>query len=932
MAHDIFISYSHHDKPTADAIVAKFESEGLRCWYAPRDIAPGEDWAAAIIDGIKDSKVFVVVFTSYSNGSQQVLREIGLAVTKGMPIIPFKMTNTEPSKGMQYYLSTVHWLDAVDGQLYQNINVLGKRVRAVLGVDEEKKGEPADAAGPELSAPKQKKQPDKKKWINLVIALVILALIAVILWQMGVFGGKSTPESTKAPAAITAETPTDVPTLEPTEEPTEVPTEAPTEEPTEVPTEAPTEAPIEAPTEEPTVVPTSEPTTEPTAEPTPEPTVEPTPEPTETITEDAYTELRQMDEAKKSTIRRLIIAGDQIFYDREAEQYITEYDIVVDSGYLVERRSKTRVSYAPGTLTDLSVLDGMNSLEVLWLIDQPLASLEGIDQFKNLYEIRVCSCPELTDITSLYNLQNLQHIKLYAVPVRNLNGIEKLNKLRQIDIRGNDMEDISALAGCDYSFAASRDGLIFELDGNSRITDFSFLKSVPSFGELLICNTDASRWIHELDQSKIVTLIAVDAFRDSPESFTELVDLLKKEHREIVEIRIENNETIEDLSGLTELRRLSHVAVSGNMTKAISSLDGIYYQFELEVDGDVRKTQVPKPTAEPTPEPTVEPTPEPTVEPTPTETEETKQSEGSMAWPKTENDYPELRDMSAAKRKMITKLIIAGDRVFINFNYDDYNTINDFTSAFLYDNKNNERITTNPGTLTDLSLLEGMEKLDTLWLVDQPINSLEGIEKLTNPMEIRILGCTNLEDVSPILEVTDIRMLDLVNNHVRAIGSIGKHKKLGAIYIFEPYMEDLRGLADWDVSYAEKEEGAELRLYCPLVQDYSFLRSIPSLSSLDFAQADSSLWINELDQTKIKELKENGCVKTQEDFDKLADSLISNHPEITTLCMINNPEITDLSKLTELPNLSAVTVSEDMWAAVTSLDNVNFQFDLRLND
>ena len=120
MAHDVFISYSHHDKPTADAIVAKFESEGLRCWYAPRDIAPGEDWAAAIIDGIKDSKVFVIVFTSYSNGSQQVLREIGLAVTRGMPIIPFRMTNTEPSKGMQYYLSTVHWLDAVDGQLWIN--------------------------------------------------------------------------------------------------------------------------------------------------------------------------------------------------------------------------------------------------------------------------------------------------------------------------------------------------------------------------------------------------------------------------------------------------------------------------------------------------------------------------------------------------------------------------------------------------------------------------------------------------------------------------------------------------------------------------------------------------------------------------------------------------------------------------------------------
>ncbi|MBP5493609.1 MAG: toll/interleukin-1 receptor domain-containing protein, partial [Lachnospiraceae bacterium] len=37
---DVFISYSSKNKNVADAIVAEFESSGIKCWYAPRDIMP----------------------------------------------------------------------------------------------------------------------------------------------------------------------------------------------------------------------------------------------------------------------------------------------------------------------------------------------------------------------------------------------------------------------------------------------------------------------------------------------------------------------------------------------------------------------------------------------------------------------------------------------------------------------------------------------------------------------------------------------------------------------------------------------------------------------------------------------------------------------------------------------------------------------------
>lgn len=132
MAHDVFISYSHKDKAVADAICARLERDGVRCWYAPRDIVPGADWAASIIEALKDTKVMVLVFTDFSNSSKQVMREVNNAVSNGVTIVPFKLTESLPTEGMQYYLSTVHWLDAMSLPLEQSVEQLDALVRAIL--------------------------------------------------------------------------------------------------------------------------------------------------------------------------------------------------------------------------------------------------------------------------------------------------------------------------------------------------------------------------------------------------------------------------------------------------------------------------------------------------------------------------------------------------------------------------------------------------------------------------------------------------------------------------------------------------------------------------------------------------------------------------------------------------------------------------------
>jgi hypothetical protein len=107
-----FASYSLPDRECAHAIVAHLESEGVRCWIAPRDISPSSDWAAEIIDAISDALVMILVFSSSSNQSPQVRREVERAVHKQVSILPFRIEDVVPSKSLEFFLSSQHWLDA----------------------------------------------------------------------------------------------------------------------------------------------------------------------------------------------------------------------------------------------------------------------------------------------------------------------------------------------------------------------------------------------------------------------------------------------------------------------------------------------------------------------------------------------------------------------------------------------------------------------------------------------------------------------------------------------------------------------------------------------------------------------------------------------------------------------------------------------------
>ncbi len=143
--HDVFISYAQQDKPIADAVCARMESRNIRCWIAPRDINPGKNFPEAIIEGIDEGKVLVVIFSSAANTSPHVTRELTHAVNKGRIIIPFRIEDVSPSKSMEYLIGVPHWLDAVTPPMEQHIDRLIETVEHIIG-PRTKPAAPADTA------------------------------------------------------------------------------------------------------------------------------------------------------------------------------------------------------------------------------------------------------------------------------------------------------------------------------------------------------------------------------------------------------------------------------------------------------------------------------------------------------------------------------------------------------------------------------------------------------------------------------------------------------------------------------------------------------------------------------------------------------------------------------------------------------------------
>jgi hypothetical protein len=235
MAHDVFVSHSAKDKTVSDALVARLEAEGIRCWVAPRDVVPGADWGESIIDAIESSRIMVLIFSASANGSPQIKREIERAVDKGVYTIPFRIEDVQPTKALEYFISTAHWLDAFSQPLGQHLDSLARTLKAILSTprpgstDEVVPPRPVMAPPPPPSLPippmapppspveKQSRpspaltatqSPGKTNWTPIIVGILAVLLLAgvavtgLVLYLLRASPSASQVSSSPAPRTV----------------------------------------------------------------------------------------------------------------------------------------------------------------------------------------------------------------------------------------------------------------------------------------------------------------------------------------------------------------------------------------------------------------------------------------------------------------------------------------------------------------------------------------------------------------------------------------------------------------------------------------------------------------------------------------------------------------------------------------------------------
>ncbi len=115
MKYDIFISYKSQYISIVKAVCHTLEEEGIRCWYAPRDLdskGAGRDYDDEIVEAINASRALVVILSNEALESEWVKNEITQAQHKKKFIIPYVVNELSVENGLRMRLQNKHWIDA----------------------------------------------------------------------------------------------------------------------------------------------------------------------------------------------------------------------------------------------------------------------------------------------------------------------------------------------------------------------------------------------------------------------------------------------------------------------------------------------------------------------------------------------------------------------------------------------------------------------------------------------------------------------------------------------------------------------------------------------------------------------------------------------------------------------------------------------------
>ncbi|HYM19664.1 MAG TPA: TIR domain-containing protein [Candidatus Kapabacteria bacterium] len=127
---DIFISYSSLDKDKAVRLSQRLRDAGFSIWMDDTDISAAAKWSSAIVRAIEECKVFIVLLSSNSFGSHNVIKELSLASEGKKHIIPVELEDAiDLTHEVKYQLA------GIQRASYKEYERIEAAIRSFISVD-----------------------------------------------------------------------------------------------------------------------------------------------------------------------------------------------------------------------------------------------------------------------------------------------------------------------------------------------------------------------------------------------------------------------------------------------------------------------------------------------------------------------------------------------------------------------------------------------------------------------------------------------------------------------------------------------------------------------------------------------------------------------------------------------------------------------------
>lgn len=107
---NVFLSYSHHDKDTAEKVAAALQSGGLNPWFDEWEVRSGEAFEARLDRALGASSVVVVLLSARSVESAWLRTEVEQAIARAMTVVPTVISRCE----IPYLLRRFHQIDLTE--------------------------------------------------------------------------------------------------------------------------------------------------------------------------------------------------------------------------------------------------------------------------------------------------------------------------------------------------------------------------------------------------------------------------------------------------------------------------------------------------------------------------------------------------------------------------------------------------------------------------------------------------------------------------------------------------------------------------------------------------------------------------------------------------------------------------------------------------